>query len=99
MNRGADLILFGLAVAILIDATIARSILAPASMVLLGDRNWYLPKWLSWLSHVIIEGHVPPMPSAAPAFVATSTSGDDEPRGFGPRAPILERGVDSYSNQ
>jgi uncharacterized membrane protein YdfJ with MMPL/SSD domain len=39
----------GLAAAILIDATIVRAILLPASMKLLGDWNWYLPKWLEWL--------------------------------------------------
>jgi uncharacterized membrane protein YdfJ with MMPL/SSD domain len=43
---------FGLAVAILIDATVIRSILLPASMRLLGDYNWYLPKWLEWLPRV-----------------------------------------------
>ena len=40
---------FGLAVAVLLDATLVRSILVPASMQLLGARNWYLPSWLSWL--------------------------------------------------
>ncbi|HVQ59670.1 MAG TPA: MMPL family transporter [Solirubrobacterales bacterium] len=39
----------GLAVAILIDATIIRGVLLPATMKLLGDWNWYLPKWLQWL--------------------------------------------------
>jgi len=39
----------GLAAAILIDATIVRAILLPASMKLLGEWNWYLPKWLEWL--------------------------------------------------
>jgi uncharacterized membrane protein YdfJ with MMPL/SSD domain/pimeloyl-ACP methyl ester carboxylesterase len=39
----------GLAAAILIDATIVRGVLLPATMKLLGDRNWYLPKWLEWL--------------------------------------------------
>jgi uncharacterized membrane protein YdfJ with MMPL/SSD domain len=39
----------GLAAAILIDATIVRAVLLPATMKLLGDRNWYLPKWLEWL--------------------------------------------------
>ncbi len=42
----------GLASAILIDATIVRAILLPASMKLLGDWNWYLPKWLEWLPHL-----------------------------------------------
>ncbi len=42
----------GLGVAILIDATIIRSILLPASMKLLGDWNWYLPSWLQWLPKI-----------------------------------------------
>jgi RND superfamily putative drug exporter len=40
---------FGLAVAILIDATIIRGVLLPATMTLLGERNWYLPRRLEWL--------------------------------------------------
>jgi RND superfamily putative drug exporter len=47
---------FGAGVAVLIDATIVRSILVPASMRLLGDWNWYLPSWLSWLPDVRVEG-------------------------------------------
>ena len=39
----------GLAAAVLIDATIIRGVLLPAVMALLGERNWYLPKWLSRL--------------------------------------------------
>ena len=42
----------GLAVAVLIDATIIRVVLLPASMKLLGDWNWYLPRWLDWLPRV-----------------------------------------------
>ena len=42
----------GLAAAILIDATIIRAVLLPASMRLLGDWNWYLPEWLEWLPHL-----------------------------------------------
>jgi len=42
----------GLAVAVLIDATIVRAILLPATMKLLGDRNWYLPSALGWLPRV-----------------------------------------------
>jgi uncharacterized membrane protein YdfJ with MMPL/SSD domain len=42
----------GLAAAILIDATIVRAVLLPATMKLLGDKNWYLPKWLEWLPHL-----------------------------------------------
>jgi RND superfamily putative drug exporter len=39
----------GLAAAILIDATLVRGVLLPATMKLLGERNWYLPNWLKWL--------------------------------------------------
>ena len=46
----------GLAAAILIDATIIRAVLLPASMKLLGDRNWYLPNWLEWLPRLDHEG-------------------------------------------
>jgi RND superfamily putative drug exporter len=42
----------GLAVAVLIDATIVRGVLLPASMSILGDWNWYLPRWLEWLPRV-----------------------------------------------
>jgi RND superfamily putative drug exporter len=48
---------FGLAVAVFLDATIVRSVLVPSAMKLLGDRNWYLPKWLEWLPKVDVEGH------------------------------------------
>jgi uncharacterized membrane protein YdfJ with MMPL/SSD domain len=48
----------GLAAAILIDATIIRAILLPASMKLLGEWNWYLPKWLEWLPHFEHGGSV-----------------------------------------
>ena len=47
---------FGIAVALLIDATLIRSVLVPAAMELLGDWNWYLPRWLEWLPHADIEG-------------------------------------------
>lgn len=47
---------FGLAVAVLLDATVVRIVLVPASMELLGARNWYLPSWLNWLPKVDVEG-------------------------------------------
>jgi putative drug exporter of the RND superfamily len=50
---------FGLAVAVFMDATIVRSILVPASMKLLGDRNWYFPRWLEWIPRLHVEGHEP----------------------------------------
>jgi putative drug exporter of the RND superfamily len=60
----------GLSVAILIDATIVRGILLPASMKLLGDWNWYLPSWLEWLPRFdVSEGEAqpetPPTPVSA----------------------------------
>jgi putative drug exporter of the RND superfamily len=47
---------FGVAIALLIDATIIRSVLVPAAMTLLGRWNWYLPQWLRWLPEVHLEG-------------------------------------------
>ncbi|MBO2452925.1 MMPL family transporter [Actinomadura barringtoniae] len=54
----------GLAVAVLIDATIVRVILLPAAMALLGKANWYLPRWLGWLPKV---SHEAAIPAARPA--------------------------------
>ncbi len=56
----------GLAVAILIDATIVRAVLLPATMKLLGERNWYLPAWLQWLPRFDHE-EPSPAPEAKPA--------------------------------
>jgi RND superfamily putative drug exporter len=72
---------FGLAVAVFLDATIVRTILVPATMRLLGDRNWYLPSWLQWLPRLNVEGHEP---TAEPALVAVgevSSSREDQPVG------------------
>ena len=46
---------FGLAVAVFLDATLVRSVLVPASMEVLGRGNWYLPSWLSWLPDLRVE--------------------------------------------
>jgi putative drug exporter of the RND superfamily len=55
----------GLAVAVLIDATLVRGVLLPATMKLLGDWNWYLPKWLEWLPKgPALEGGVEPVEPA-----------------------------------
>jgi len=58
----------GLGVAILLDATVIRSILLPATMKLLGDWNWYLPSWLEWLPRIKMEesGGVGPLDARAP---------------------------------
>jgi putative drug exporter of the RND superfamily len=60
---------FGLATAVLIDATIVRSVLLPATMRLLGDWNWWLPPFLRWLPEVTIEGDVDE-PAAEPVATA-----------------------------
>jgi putative drug exporter of the RND superfamily len=75
---------FGLAVAILLDATVVRSVLVPSTMALLGDRNWYFPRWLEWLPRFDVEGGPQPAPAApaprrapAPVLGTAMTSGDD----------------------
>ena len=55
---------FGLAAAIIIDATLVRSVLVPASMVLLGDKNWYFPTWLEWLPRLGVEGEAGEAPES-----------------------------------
>jgi len=64
---------FGLAVAILLDATLIRSVLVPASMKLLGDKNWYLPKWLGWLPNLQLEGS-----AGSESIKAEATASQDE---------------------
>jgi RND superfamily putative drug exporter len=63
---------FGVAIALLVDATIVRCVLVPASMKLLGEHNWYLPSWLNWIPEVHVEGRasaetehaaIPPVPA------------------------------------
>jgi RND superfamily putative drug exporter len=58
---------FGVAVALLLDATLIRSVVVPATMTLLGRWNWYLPSWLSWLPDVHVEGAEPPREPATAA--------------------------------
>ena len=50
---------FGLAVAVFLDATVIRSVIVPSSMRLLGNVNWYLPRWLHWLPKLNVEGYEP----------------------------------------
>jgi RND superfamily putative drug exporter len=67
---------FGVGVALLIDATIIRTVLLPSAMILLGHRNWYLPRWLQWLPHVNIEGE--PL-TARPTLARLSVEHAKEP--------------------
>jgi RND superfamily putative drug exporter len=60
----------GLAAAVLIDATIVRGVLLPATMKLLGERNWYLPRWLEWLPQVEPD-ELPPAPESPPMPAAS----------------------------
>jgi putative drug exporter of the RND superfamily len=83
---------FGLAAAVLLDATVVRAVLLPAVMALLGERNWYLPRWLGWLPRVSIEPSRPTgstAPVAVPAAVpaaAPATSPAAAPAAAGPAA-------------
>jgi RND superfamily putative drug exporter len=63
---------FGLAVAVLLDATIVRGILLPAAMKLLGEWNWYLPTWLEWL---------PPLSPESEAVTRPPKTGKRRPSG------------------
>ena len=82
-DRVVKLMGLGLAVAVLLDATIVRMLLVPATMELLGDRNWWLPGWLDRILPVI---HVE----------APRDSEDDEvdPTGPGPGGAVSGEGVD-----
>ncbi len=70
----------GLAVAILIDATIIRAVLLPATMKLLGDRNWYLPGWLEWLPRMSTEPTAEPTPSPASGLAPVPTGRRSRPQ-------------------
>ena len=67
--RVLKLIGLGLAVAVFIDATIVRLVLVPATMELLGDRNWWLPRRLGWLPKLQVEGVPRPAPVPTPEGV------------------------------
>jgi len=60
---------FGVAVSLLIDATLIRSVVLPAAMKLLGSANWYLPRWLEWLPRLEHEP-TQAVSAAAPAPAA-----------------------------
>jgi len=68
-----------LAIAVLLDATIVRAVLLPSVMKLLGDRNWYLPRWLEWVPQVRPEQ--PPSLPPAPATPDVDVPGGDDRTG------------------
>ena len=57
---------FGLAIAVLLDATVVRAVLVPSTMKILGEWNWYLPQWLQWLPTLTPEGEGPPASATTP---------------------------------
>jgi hypothetical protein len=79
---------FGLAVAVLLDATIVRTLVVPSTMSLLGHWNWYLPRWLEWLPRLSIEG--------APAPVGPPEDGPQGP-GRGGRPGRAEPDAPSFT--
>jgi RND superfamily putative drug exporter len=87
---------FGLGVAVFLDATIVRSVLVPASMRLLGDLNWYLPRWLRWLPRVNVEGREPTRhvlrPGRVPAVLGELDT-EEVPAAPFPGGDVLGRGA------
>ena len=69
----------GLAVAVLLDATIIRGVLLPASMKLLGERNWYLPRWLQRLPRPHLDAHAPEQGPPVPVATTTALAVGDPP--------------------
>jgi RND superfamily putative drug exporter len=83
-DRQLKLFGLGMAVAVAVDATIVRMILVPATMELLGSRNWWMPAWLDRiLPRIEVEGHHPE------ADAAGLDDGDDDDRPLGDREPQL----------
>lgn len=85
----------GLAAAVLIDATVVRGILVPAALALLGERAWYLPRWLAWLPGGLREagarlpaaiGAIPAAVAGIPAAVSGITTSAVGPARPGPRS-------------
>ncbi len=71
---------FGIAIALALDATVVRLLLIPAAMGLLGERNWYLPRWLGWLPNLQVEG--------PPATAAPTEAPQDDTRSLPPAIPV-----------
>ena len=66
---------FGVAVALLLDATLIRSVVLPTTLSLLDERSWYLPSWLNWLPRIEIESAeiIPPSDDLEPILVSSAT--------------------------
>ncbi|MGI9556329.1 MAG: MMPL family transporter [Solirubrobacterales bacterium] len=83
----------GLAVAVLIDATIIRAVLLPATMKLLGERNWYLPSWLEWLPRVSHEVSVPDAVGPADSEPTEGGSSETDGERSSDRSPRKDKGT------
>ena len=82
--RLVKLLGLGLAVAVLLDATIVRMLLVPATMELLGERNWWLPGWLDRiLPRLDVEGHVDDVEPDTGSDTASDPEPDPEPEPAG----------------
>jgi RND superfamily putative drug exporter len=78
-DRAMKLMGVGLATAILLDATIVRMLLVPATMELLGDKNWWLPRWLDrLLPRIDVEGHAEPATVVVPVAGVSVDTGERE---------------------
>ncbi len=67
---------FGLGAAVLLDATIVRSLLVPSVLRILGTKAWYLPKWLEWIPNISIEGRMPAVSAPATTQVEEPAPAD-----------------------
>ena len=65
---------FGVAVALILDATLIRLVILPSTLSLLGQRSWYLPRWLSWLPNLQVEPPEAPSSGEPVAVEAPSSA-------------------------
>jgi uncharacterized membrane protein YdfJ with MMPL/SSD domain len=82
---------FGVAVALLLDATVIRSVVLPSAMKLLGEWNWYLPRWLGWLPRVEVEGPSPRVAHAAVGQNGQARGQTPSPHTASPRGEVSAR--------
>ncbi|MEU6084317.1 MMPL family transporter [Streptomyces sp. NPDC047108] len=82
----------GLAVAVLLDATVVRMVLLPSLMALMGERNWTVPRWLDWLPQISHGEEAEPALAGAPAATAPVAAATVASAGAaGPGAPVADR--------
>ena len=73
----------GLAVAVLLDAFVVRTVIAPAMIALIGERFWWMPRWLEWLPRIGVEGPAPEADgmTTASRSVPAHAPGSEQPAG------------------